>query len=79
MVKHVQVLAAIAKQGSAGVRQRFLQLRVMPYLACQLDAELQAATAPLPAQPSRSDDSPRSVTSAVSALFLQLIYSLCKI
>ncbi len=64
----LQVLAAIARHGSSGVRQRFLQLRVMPYLACQLDAELQATRAPPPTQPSRSDGSARSVTSAVRSL-----------
>ncbi len=66
-LSHFQVLAAIAKEGSVAVRQRFLQLRVMPYLACQLDAELQVATAPPPSQPHHSEGSLRSVASGVRA------------
>ena len=58
------------------VRQRFLQLRVMPYLACQLDAELQVATAPAPSQPHHSEGSLRSVASGVRAFDFDRRYAL---
>ena len=39
----MQALAGIARQCGTGVRARFQHLRVMAYLAAELDLELQAA------------------------------------